>query len=189
VATFGSHERAFAVSLCSGSKYHFWEGLRMNLKGLLSAPDLTNQEIAVLSTKASFASLLLALTACTTTAPGTDQGLQEGIDRFRIAFNKQDAPGVASVYLPDGKILPPGRPMISETEPICSYWQAAFDFGVSHIAKKPIDIRASGDLAVETSTYTVTIKGQEISGKDTLVWRRGSNNVWNISSDIWNNDK
>jgi len=138
--------------------------------------------------RAIFASLLLALTACAAT-PGTDQGLRDGMDRFRTAFNKKDAAGVASMYLPDGKILPPGRPMITGTEGIRSYWQAAFDAGVQRIAKKPVDIMLSGDLGVETSTYSVIFKDQEILGKDTLIWRRGPNNVWSIASDIWNSDK
>jgi len=138
--------------------------------------------------RASIVSLLLSLSACATTQ-GTDPGLQDGIDRFRTAFNKQDAAGVASVYLADGKILPNGRPMITGAEGIRAYWQTAFSNGVSHIAKKPIDILVLGDLAVETSSYVVTFKDQQILGKDTLVWRRGPNNVWSIVSDIWNNDK
>ena len=79
--------------------------------------------------------------------------------------------------------------MITGTENIRAYWQAAFNAGVSRIEKTPIDITVSGDLAVETSSYVVTVKDQQIAGKDTLVWRRGPNNVWRIASDIWNNDK
>lgn len=116
-------------------------------------------------------------------------GPQAGIERFRTAFNKQDAAGVASLFQGDGKILPPGRPMITGAEGIRAYWQAAFTNGVSNISKKPIDIIVSGDLAVETSSYIVVFKDQQIVGKDTLVWRRGPNNVWSIVSDIWNNDK
>jgi ketosteroid isomerase-like protein len=47
----------------------------------------------------------------------------------------------------------------------------------------------SGDLAVETSTYVVTFKDQQIAGKDTLVWQRGNDKQWRIASDIWNSDK
>ena len=111
------------------------------------------------------------------------------MERFKTAFNKPDASGVANIFREDGKLLPAGKPMITGTENIRAYWQAAFNAGVSRIEKTPIDITVSGDLAVETSSYVVTVKDQQIAGKDTLVWRRGPNNVWRIASDIWNNDK
>jgi uncharacterized protein (TIGR02246 family) len=133
-------------------------------------------------------SVIFLLSACAS-SPGSDQGPQSGMELFRTAFNKQDATGVANLYLPDGKILPPGRPMITGREGIRAYWQGAFNNGVSNIVKQPIEITARGDLAVETSSYVVTIKDQKVAGKDTLVWRRGSDGVWSIASDIWNNDK
>jgi uncharacterized protein (TIGR02246 family) len=142
----------------------------------------------MLSLRASASSLVLLLSACAS-LPGMDQGPQSGIELFRTAFNKQDAAGVASLYQADGKLLPPGRPMITGREGIRAYWQGAFNNGVANIAKQPIDITTRGDLAVETSSYVVTVKDQKIAGKDTLVWRRGPDNVWNIASDIWNNDK
>ena len=53
--------------------------------------------------------------------------------------------------------------MITGTENIRAYWQAAFNAGVSRIEKTPIDITVSGDLAVETSSYVVTVKDQRIA--------------------------
>jgi uncharacterized protein (TIGR02246 family) len=133
-------------------------------------------------------SLSFALSACAG-MPSTDPGPQGAMERFRVAFNKQDAAGVASVFSSDGKLLPAGQPIVTGTENIRAYWQGAFNAGVSHIEKTPIDITVCGDLAVETSSYVVTFKDQKVIGKDTLVWRRGTNNVWSIVSDIWNSDK
>ena len=120
---------------------------------------------------------------------GADQGPQSAMERFRTAFNKQDAAGVASVFKDDAKLLPPGKPMLTGTDAIRAYWQGAFNAGVSRIEKTPLEVVVSGDLAVETSSYVVTFKDQQIVGKDTLVWRRGNDNLWRIASDIWNNDK
>jgi uncharacterized protein (TIGR02246 family) len=142
----------------------------------------------MLSLRVSTSSVVLLLSACAS-LPGMEQGPQSGIELFRTAFNKQDAAGVASLCQTDGKLLPPGRPMITGREGIRAYWQGAFNNGVANIEKQPIDITTRGDLAVETSSYVVTVKDQKIAGKDTLVWRRGPDNVWNIASDIWNNDK
>jgi uncharacterized protein (TIGR02246 family) len=142
----------------------------------------------MLNIRSSIVSLSVLLSACAG-MPGADPGPQGAMERFRTAFNKQDASGVASAFKEDGKLLPTGKPMVAGTDNIRAYWQAAFDAGVSHIEKTPINVIVSGDLAVETSSYVVTFKGQQIIGKDTLVWRRGPNNVWSIASDIWNNDK
>jgi uncharacterized protein (TIGR02246 family) len=142
----------------------------------------------MLNLRSSIVSLSVALCACAA-MPGADPGPQGAMERFRTAFNKQDASGVAGVFRADGKLLPPGKPVTTGTDNIRAYWQAAFSAGVSRIEKTPIDVIVSGDLAIETSSYVVTFKDQQIVGKDTLVWRRGPNNVWQIASDIWNNDK
>ena len=142
----------------------------------------------MLKLRTCVASISLVLAACAG-MPEADQGPQGAMARFRTAFNAQDAAGVASVFGSDGKLLPPNKPMVTGAENIRTYWQGAFNAGVSHIEKTPIDITVSGDLAVETSSYVVTFKDQQIVGKDTLVWRRGPKNVWSIASDIWNNDK
>lgn len=138
--------------------------------------------------RSSLVSLSVVLSACAG-VPATDQGPQSAMERFRTAFNKQDAAGVASVFREDGKLLPPAKPMIAGNDNIRAYWQAAFNAGVSHIDKTPIDFIVSGDLAVETGSYVVTFKDQLVKGKETLVWRRGTNSEWSIASDIWNNDK
>jgi uncharacterized protein (TIGR02246 family) len=142
----------------------------------------------MLKLRSSLFLLSVVLAACAG-MPGADPGPQSAMERFRAAFNKQDATGVAGVFREDGKLLPPSKAMITGSDNIRGYWQAAFNAGVSHIEKTPIDVVVSGDLAVETSSYAVTFKGQQIVGKDTLVWRRGPNNVWSIASDIWNDDK
>ena len=132
--------------------------------------------------------LALMLAACAG-MPNAGQGPQSAMERFRTSFNRQDAAGVASVYKDDGKLLPPGKPMVTGADNVRAYWQGAFTAGVSHNEKTPINIEVSGDLAVETGSYVVTFKGQQILGKETLVWRLGQDNVWRIASDIWNNDK
>ena len=136
----------------------------------------------------SLALLALTVSGCAS-MPSAEQGPQEAMSQFRIAFNKQDAAGVAGVFKDDAKLLPAGKPMLTGTEAIRAYWQGAFNAGVSHIEKTPIEITVSGDLATETSSYVVTFKDQQIAGKDTLVWQRGQDKQWRIASDIWNSDK
>lgn len=134
----------------------------------------------------AFLSLLLSASAA---FAATDDGLQSAMERFKTAFNRQDAAGVASVYLAEGKLLPPGKPLTAGTDNIRTFWQARFDAGVSRIEKTPVEILVQGDLATETSQYVVQFKDQKLLGKDILVWRRGADNVWRIASDSWNSDQ
>lgn len=139
--------------------------------------------------KTSTAVFLTLLLSAGATFAAADDGLQSAMERFKTAFNRQDAAGVASVFLADGKLLAPGKPMLTGTEDIRAHWQGAFTAGVSRIEKTPIEILVDGDLAVETSRYVVDFKDKKILGKDTLVWRRGKDSVWRIASDIWNSDQ
>lgn len=136
----------------------------------------------------SCALLGLTLSGCAG-MPSAQQGPQDAMSQFTAAFNRQDASGVAALFKEDAKLMPAGKPILTGTDAIRSYWQGAFNAGVSHIEKTPVQIEVSGDLAVETSSYVVTFKDQQIAGKDTLVWQRGKDSNWRIASDIWNSDK
>ena len=142
----------------------------------------------MLSYPLSLALIALSLSGCAA-MPSAELGPQDAMAQFKTAFNKQDAAGVAGVFKDDAKLMPAGKPVLTGTEAIRAYWQGAFNAGVSHIEKTPIQIAVSGDLAVETSSYVVTFKDQQIAGKDTLVWQRGQDKQWRIASDIWNSDK
>ena len=118
-----------------------------------------------------------------------ESGPKEAMGQFVDAFNKQDAAGVAAMFHTDGKLLPAGKPVITGTEAIQAFWKGTFDAGVSKIEKTIIEYVVSEDLAVETSSYILTFKDMEIAGKDTLVWRKGSEGEWKISTDIWADDQ
>jgi uncharacterized protein (TIGR02246 family) len=155
----------------------------------LDSPCISSTRETTMPTRPlSLALLALTLSACAN-MPGAQQGPQDAMSQFRTAVNRQDAAGVAGVFKEDARLLPAGKPMLTGKEAIRAYWQGAFNAGVSHIEKTPVEIAVSGDLAVETSTYVVTFKDQQIAGKDTLVWQRGNDQQWRIASDIWNSDK
>lgn len=116
-------------------------------------------------------------------------GPEAAMKQFVVAFNQQDAAGVAAMFHEDGKLLPDGQPMVSGSKAIEEFWAGLFGAGLSGIEKSPIEIVVSGNLAVETSSYVVTFDGNEIAGKDTLVWRKDANDQWKISTDIWAGDQ
>ena len=110
------------------------------------------------------------------------------MNRFVDSFNKQDAAGVAALFHDDGKLLPAGAPIVTGTDAIEAFWQGSFDAGLGRIEKTIVEYVVSDDLAVETSSFIALFRGMEISGKDTLVWRRGVDNQWKISTNIWTRD-
>lgn len=114
---------------------------------------------------------------------------QDGIARFKQAFNSGDGKALAQVYTEDAKLLPPGMTAITGRQAISDFWQSRFNQGPGGIDKQPIEILVSGDLATETSHLIVTRGTQRIAGKDILVWKRGADNQWRIAADIWNLDK
>lgn len=129
--------------------------------------------------------LILASLSGFSHADGPESAMKE----FVTAFNQQDAAGVAALFHENGKLLPAGQPMVTGTKAIEEFWTVAFDAGLSRIEKQPIEIIVSGSLAVETSSYVVTFGDAKIAGKDTLVWRKDSNDEWKISTDIWAQDQ
>lgn len=137
--------------------------------------------------------LVVTLIGCLLTAAATmvkaADGPEAEMKQFVVAFNNQDAAGVAALFHSDGKLLPAGQPLISGAASIEEFWKTAFEAGLSGIEKEPIEIVVSGDLAVETSSYFITFGDAKIAGKDTLVWQRGEDGDWKISTDIWAADQ
>ena len=115
-----------------------------------------------------------------------EEGPEAAMKQFLAAFNAGDSEGVAAVFHEDGKLLPGGEPVVSGRSNIKIYWQAAFDAGLSHIEKTPIDVTADNNLAVETNSYVVTFDGNKIPGRETIVWKKDDIGNWMISTDMWN---
>ena len=115
-------------------------GIRLPARGrrpLLSGSSI--KETTTPKLRYALASAVLLLSACAD-MPVAEQGPRGTMVRFKTAFNKQDAAGVANIFRADGKLLPAGKPMITGSENIRAYWQAAFNAGVSRIENTPIDI-------------------------------------------------
>ena len=68
----------------------------------------------------ALASAVLLLSACAG-MPVADQGPQGAMERFKTAFNKPDASGVANIFRENSKLLPAGKPRITGSENIRAY--------------------------------------------------------------------
>ena len=102
------------------------------------------------------------------------------------AFSRLDAEGILARYADDAVLLPPGAPIVSGKTAIARRFADQFkQFTVKAVEGRISDVTISGDLAVETGTYTMSLAltdGTPVSeqGKYLHVWRRGAGGQWKV---------
>jgi uncharacterized protein (TIGR02246 family) len=139
---------------------------------------------------------LMALTACTKTAPDTAAdvtalGTVEAA--WYKAYNAGDGVAVAALYADDAVLNAPGSPAVRGKAAIGEYYakdapKFAAD-GLTDGDGPTSDAGVSGDLAWRWGTFTVTDKsGATVeTGKYITVFQR-KDGKWIILRDTWNSD-
>jgi uncharacterized protein (TIGR02246 family) len=106
--------------------------------------------------------------------------------RVLDALSRNDAPGLLAEY-GDAIIMAPGAPMVQGKQAVTKYVTdllAAVKF--QDVVGNVIDVTASGDLAVETTTFSWTIVRPDGAppitqkGKYVHVWSRGGDRAWKV---------
>jgi uncharacterized protein (TIGR02246 family) len=112
--------------------------------------------------------------------------------KFAEAFKRGDIAGVAALYTADARLMPPDAPMMSGTEAIEAFWQAAMKMGIKEATLESIDVESSdgSDLATEIGKFTLSIEtpgGERVAqtGKYIVLWKR-EDGTWKLHADIWN---
>jgi pimeloyl-ACP methyl ester carboxylesterase/ketosteroid isomerase-like protein len=102
-------------------------------------------------------------------------------------INKAAWDSVASVYLPDGIIYPPGAPPVLGQKAIGTFWRTVASRGMKEIDLKLIDLEYSGDLLIAKGKYVMTDKEKAILdiGKFIAIYRK-EKNLWRLQTDIFN---
>jgi uncharacterized protein (TIGR02246 family) len=131
----------------------------------------------------------------------TDTGqVRNAIDsataRFSDAAEHGDAAGLMAMYAPDAVVMQPNTPAWHGHDEIQKGW-AGF---LSSITVKELDlptddVLTSGDLAVQTGSYTFTFQprtagAREMTdkGKYVVVWQKQADGSWKAVRDIFNSD-
>ncbi len=127
-------------------------------------------------------------------AAGVRSAIEETNARFLEAFKRGDKAAMMAHYTDDAVVLMPNQPASRGRTAINQAYteflsQMAFKDG----AVKTEDVMMSGDMAVETGSYTWTLtvkSGGELSdkGKYVTVWKRQTDGSWKIARDINNSD-
>jgi len=127
---------------------------------------------------------ILLLAACAT-MQRTDARAKAA--EFASAARHGDAEGMVAFYADDAMLMPPGAPLMRGKDAIRQFWTGFTSMGAIDAVLTTDDVMESGDLAVESGHFelTITPKGGgapiKDSGKYLVVWRDGK-----IVRDIFN---
>lgn len=126
--------------------------------------------------------------------PSADEHAIRGqVDRWLQLVKAKDAPAIAALYAEDGAVMPPNEPLSEGRAAIQQTWASIMQtpgFALT-FAPKQIVVSASGDMALDRGTYSLTVapKGtaQTDTGKYVVVWRK-IGGEWKAAADIFNSD-
>jgi uncharacterized protein (TIGR02246 family) len=135
----------------------------------------------------------LLLVGCTDSAADRQQ-IEAAANRIWSAVAKNDAASALAEYADDAILLGPGSPMVHGKPAITKNITELFQtISFKDVHGGIADITVSGDLGVETGTYSWTLvpsSGSPIpdKGKYIHVWARSSDGTWKVLRYINNSD-
>jgi uncharacterized protein (TIGR02246 family) len=132
-------------------------------------------------------------------APAADvAAVQRSIDsslaRFALAMTNGDTAAMMTIYAPDAVVLPSGMPEARGRAAISQMNAGMFSmFSVAEASFRSTDLIVTGDYAIETGAYRMTMKpktgpAMPDTGKYISVWQRQTDGSWKMIRDIFNSD-
>lgn len=98
-------------------------------------------------------------------APASQQDLRQAADmlgkEYDEAYNSKSASAVASLYTPNGILVPPGRPPIEGRQALTVYYQGRFDSGAGGHLTKINQAYAFGEGGFALGQFSVTAPGSD----------------------------
>ncbi len=130
---------------------------------------------------------LVGLAGCGKVSP-PDAFPQAAADGWLAAFNSGDAAGVALMYCPDGKILPPDKPIISGPAAIAEFWKS-FNPGSVRIEISEVETMKLGEYWFREDTFTglYPSEGETRVGKFIELWKK-VDSAWLIHRHMWSSN-
>jgi ketosteroid isomerase-like protein len=130
---------------------------------------------------------LAGLAGCQKAGP-SDPFPQAAADGWVAAFNSGDAAGLALMYCPDGKILPPDQPIISGPAAIAEFWKS-FNPGNVRIEISEVETMRLGEYWFREGTYTglYPSEGEPRVGKFIELWKK-VDSAWLIHRHMWSSN-
>lgn len=147
-----------------------------------------------------FASLFLLplLAGCQPAAPKVDTAAEElairaQVAAFNTAIAAYDTQALGALYAQDAAILPPNQERLDGQAAIQQFFAGMQQANASMaITPTVVVVAASGDIAMEEGTWTVTLPTPDggtfsDNGKYLVAWKK-IDGTWLMERDIWNSD-
>ena len=131
--------------------------------------------------------MALAIGACgQATDPGTPFSSRHS--DWQAGMNAGDADAIAALYAEDARLLPPNYEATIGRDAVKEMFGAMIESGLT-IELKVMETQSAGDVAYNVGAYKL-LAGDEVvdRGKYVETWRRGNDDVWLMTNDIWNSD-
>ena len=118
--------------------------------------------------------------------------IREMVQSFSVAYNEQNASGVAALFSGTGVLMPPNSSTVRGSESIQGFYDVRFTQGVSDISVEVTDIGGEGPLAFASGSYSVQLQPSDQPesrdrGKFLWIIRKFSGN-WRFDYQIWSSD-
>jgi uncharacterized protein (TIGR02246 family) len=122
-----------------------------------------------------------------------EQAIRGQVDHWLQLVKAKDAAAIAALYTEDGAIMPPNAPIGKGRAAIQQTWASMMQapgFALTFTPEQ-IVVSASGDMALDRGTYSLTVApggiAQTDTGKYVVVWRKVGGE-WKAAADILNSD-
>lgn len=125
-----------------------------------------------------------------TTQASDEQAIRAADAEWSKAASAKDVDKTVSFYSDDAVVLPPNEPAVTSKDGIRNLWKGFLD-SVTEIGWKATraEMAKSGDLAVVTGTYEMTMKdGTKDRGKYCEVWEKKADGKWKCGTDMFSSD-
>src|SRR5437879_10971225 len=118
------------------------------------------------------------------------KAVEEGEARWLTAFNGGDAAGVAAVYAPEARLMPPNADILEGRNAIEAFLKEFVQTG-AQLSFKLLEVHKSPDMCAAVGTYEMEIPAgpdqtQQDRGKYLEVWAKQPDGGWAIVEDIFN---
>lgn len=109
-------------------------------------------------------------------------------DAWESALNAKDIDTLVSMYTEDARVMPPNLPLATGQEAVRDAFSGMIAAGFTGTLTS-VETQVAGDIGYNVGTFELTTgDGMTTTGKFIETWERGSDGVWRISNDIWNDD-
>jgi uncharacterized protein (TIGR02246 family) len=150
----------------------------------------------------NFAKLILLVAGCLTmgacgktasNASADSSAIRGSQDAWYKSYNSGDGAAVTALYADDAVLMAPNVPAARGISAIRDYYSKAAPAsqasGLTAVEGPAGDIGISGDLAWQSTTYTVTDKvGATVEAGKVLTLLQRRDGKWMIIRDTWNSD-